>query len=109
MLHFRTRTLGREAYLVVGLFISIVIGCSDLATTSIHGTSSDFVGPASNIAISPSSASLSEGGRTLFRCAAFDSRGVMLPNPPAWSSSDPTVAQVMSDGSVSPEDSAAPR
>jgi trimeric autotransporter adhesin len=85
---------------LVGVSVALVMGCSDAVDPSVHGASSTVVGPATQIQIAPSSATLTQGARSLLRCAAFDAQGVMLSSAPVWTSSDPNTASVASDGSV---------
>ena len=94
------RRRDRALFMLVGSSFALALACSDAAAPSIHGAGAGVVGPANDIQVAPASAALSQGGRALLRCAAFDSRGVMLSNPPVWTSSDPSVVSVNSDGAV---------
>jgi uncharacterized protein YjdB len=98
MLQFRHSY--KTALTFVGASVALLLGCSDSVDPSIHGAPAVMVGPATQIQVAPSSTALSQGGRSLLRCAAFDAQGVMISSAPNWTSSDPSTAIVSSDGSI---------
>ena len=97
MLQFRRQN---AVLTLVGVSVALVVGCSDAVDPGVHGAPPGFVGPATQIQVAPSSASLNQGGRYMLRCAAFDAHGVMLSSTPTWTSSDTSVMRVASDGFV---------
>lgn len=87
--------------------VVLTLGCSEGGvspsnSSSVHGAPSGGVGGvAANIQISPSSTSLEEGSGARLTCSAFDSREVAVASSRSWTISDPTVATVAQDGTVS--------
>src|SRR5690349_8302520 len=87
------------------LVATLTLACSEGVTPSngsVHGAPNGVVGGgvAANIQVSPATTSLEEGAGSKLSCNAFDSRDVSVSSTRSWTSSDPSVATVGSDGTV---------
>jgi uncharacterized protein YjdB len=99
----RSSRLHRAASALLVLIAGVSSGCGDGAnpTGSVHGAPAGISdGRASTVQITPAVASIEEGTSTPLSCVALDSRGVVVSSSHSWTITDPSVATVGTNGTV---------